>query len=90
MTMALCFCCGALKWGAICACADNETCLCAFVHYISEKHPNILRVQLAPEMCERVADLLQGLTLPEVTIRRTQRRMVTGLGFDRTPPDRPG
>ena len=43
--------------------------LLTFVHYISERHPEILQVNLEPEVESRVAALLSDIKLPTVTIR---------------------
>ena len=112
MTMALCFNCGEIKFGAICACPkckvsstgdmrldigfsdhhykvetlkefggviraihaasdDPATRFGAFIHYVSENHSSILKVDLAPEMKAKVTDALRGVALPSVTLRES-------------------
>jgi len=110
MTMALCFSCGEIKFGAICpcpkcqvsscgdmgldiafsdhhydvetlkefgnviraiqpACDDPPTRFWAFIHYISEHHPSILKVDLKPESRIKVDNVLRRVVLPQVTLR---------------------
>src|SRR5262245_35535760 len=105
MTMALCFGCGGIKFGAIVRCpkckvpssgdmgldiafsdhyldletlkefgrvvraiqsssGDLPTRFWAFIHYVSEHHPSILKVDLKPEMKAKVVEALRGVTLP--------------------------
>jgi hypothetical protein len=112
MTMALCFNCGDIKFGAICHCpkcqitssgdmgldiafsdhnydvetlkefggviraihsasGDPPTRFWAFIHYISEHHPSILKVDLKPEVRAKVTDILSGVVLPPVTLRES-------------------
>ena len=109
MTMALCFNCGEIKFGAICPCPQCETTstgdmsldiafsdhhldidtlrqfgevvrtiaetgaeppqrFWAFIHYVSQNHPQILRVELNPDAEREIEYLLSGLDLPEVTV----------------------
>src|SRR3989442_9134470 len=112
MTMALCFNCGDIKFGAICPCPkcqvkssgdmgldiafsdhnyDVETLkefgsviraihsatdepptrFWAFIHYVSEHHPSILKVDLKPEMQARVTEVLRSVVLPLVTVHES-------------------
>ncbi len=51
---------------------DPSTRFWAFIHYISEQHPGILKANLKPEMSARLADVLRGVVLPPVTIRESR------------------
>jgi hypothetical protein len=50
---------------------DPPTRFWAFIHYVSENHPSILKVELKPEMRATVASALQRVVLPPVTIRES-------------------
>ena len=57
---------------AIHSASDNQpTRFWAFIHYVSEHHPGILKVNLKPEVLARVNDVLRGVVLPPVTIRES-------------------
>ena len=53
---------------------DPGTRFWAFLHFISEHHSDILRVELHPEMKVKVMDALRGVTLPSVTLRLSPMR----------------
>ena len=112
MTMALCFNCGEIKFGAFFPCPkcqvkssgdmgldiafsdhhydvetlkefgsviraiqttsdDPRTRFAAFLHFVSEHHPSIFKVDLKPEMKAKVTDALHGFVLPSVTLRES-------------------
>ncbi len=50
---------------------DPPTRFWAFIHYVSEHHPSILKVDLKPEMKTKVAEALRGVALPSVTLRES-------------------
>ena len=50
---------------------DPSTRFWAFIHFVSEQHPSILKVDLKPEMKVKVAEALRGVTLPPVTVRES-------------------
>lgn len=120
MTMALCFNCGDVKFGALCPCPkcqvastgnpqldiafsdhhyaketleefgaiirtmgavieDPDLRFKAFIHYVSDRHPEILTVNLEPEVESRIESLLADIVLSGVTIR--------GSGMHRSPPE---
>jgi len=43
----------------------------SFLHYISENHPSILRVELEPELKTEIAATLSKVVLPPVTLRQS-------------------
>lgn len=114
MTMALCFYCGEVKFGAICPCpkcgnkstgdmsldiafsdhhlkvdtlkefgevvrtiqavdGDPRLKFWAFIEYVSQHHPTILHVDLKPEVKADIEQLMDGIVLPEVTVRDVER-----------------
>jgi len=50
---------------------DSPTRFWAFIQYVSEHHPSILKVELKPEMKGKVEDALRGVELPSVTLRQS-------------------
>ena len=49
-------------------CDNPDKCLWAFIHYISQKHPEILRVDLEPEAKQELQIVLDDCYLPVVRI----------------------
>jgi hypothetical protein len=133
MTWALCFNCGASKFGAFNPCPecqvgstgnleldiafsdhhlspatiaafgkviatmraasdDNELRFWSFLHYISEEHPSILRIQIAPAFQARIREFLATLTLPPVHVEpsgRAQMRQQRDPVADSAPGESP-
>jgi hypothetical protein len=51
-------------------CNDERVCFWAFIFYVSEKHPNILKAELPAEFSERARELLAKAEIPEVSRKR--------------------
>lgn len=49
---------------------DRELRFAAFLRYMTQNHPQFLEVRFTPEGERRIEMLLEGLDLPDVTIRR--------------------
>ena len=52
-------------------CQDPDLAYWVFISYVSENHPSILTIDLKPEMRSKVAQVMQGLALPEVKLRES-------------------
>ncbi len=52
---------------------DPELRFWSFIEYVSRNHPNILSVELKPEVREQVAAVLSGLEVPPVQVRPPPR-----------------
>jgi hypothetical protein len=48
---------------------DQELRFWSFIEYVSRNHPDILRVELKPEVREQVEAVLSGLEVPPVEVR---------------------
>jgi len=57
---------------------DPQTRFWAFIQYVSEHHPSILKVDLKPEMKARVTDALHSVAFPSVTLRESGVRRHRG------------
>ncbi|HHY84553.1 MAG TPA: hypothetical protein GYA07_03325 [Verrucomicrobia bacterium] len=62
--------------------ADPSTRFWAFLDYVSEHHPGILRAELEPEMKAKVTEALRGVALPKVTLRESPIRRHRAGGRD--------
>lgn len=47
---------------------DNEVRFWTFLHFISERHPHILKITLPDEMAAAVSDLYESLPIPNIVI----------------------
>lgn len=54
------------------ACDDDELRFWSFISFVSSNHPEILRVQLAPEKASRCADVLARSDPPPVVLRESE------------------
>jgi hypothetical protein len=54
--------------------SDPATRFWAFLHFISDHHSDILRVELDPAMKVKVMEALRGVTLPSVILRLSPMR----------------
>lgn len=54
----------------------------AFIEYVSQHHPTILHVELKPEVKADIEQLLEGVVLPEVTLREVERYSSNSEGAD--------
>jgi hypothetical protein len=57
------------------AVADPELRFWAFLHYVSVNHPEILQVNLSPEIRSNAEQLVKDTPLPPVTVRKTSKRL---------------
>lgn len=48
---------------------DQRLCFVAFMQYVSENHPSILRVNPGPEDKARATEILSRCSMPAVTLR---------------------
>jgi hypothetical protein len=55
------------------ACAEDELRIWSFIWFVSSHHPDILHVELAPEMAGRCADVLARANPPPVVLRESDR-----------------
>jgi hypothetical protein len=51
------------------ASVEPPTRFWAFIHYVSEHYPSILKVDLKPEARTKLDNVLRGVSLPPVTLR---------------------
>ncbi len=62
--------------------SDRDLRYWAFIHYVSQNHGEILRVDLEPEMRYQVEAILSGAHLPEVTICQSETGARSNARFD--------
>jgi hypothetical protein len=59
---------------------DPSTRFWAFIQYVSEHHPVILKANTPPELRDRVIGVLRGIVLPPVTLRQPPGQGNRGSG----------
>ncbi len=55
---------------------DPATRFWAFIQYVSEHHPDILKVALKPADQAKAAEVLRGVAFPPVKLRKSPRHQV--------------
>jgi hypothetical protein len=59
-------------------CDEDELRFWSFIDFVSRHHPDILHVDLAPEMAGRCAEVLARANPPPVVVRETERTRMMG------------
>lgn len=50
-------------------CGERSTCFWTFIQYVSQNHPEILRVEIRPEAQPAIEALMAQCTFPEVVVK---------------------
>ena len=55
-------------------CDDPKKCFWAFIHYVSENHPEILRVDLDADVKPEIESIVAKCTFPNVVVEESHER----------------